>query len=103
LGIYSFSGKVQCGSNSWTQVIDDWETGAIFGGGFDVLRVPSAHLRVSLGGTYRVLTSKFDAWEAPELYAGCGRNVPNDVALDKDYYQFDLGGIQVGLMLTYVP
>jgi hypothetical protein len=103
LGIYSFSGEVQCGTLGWHQVIDHTDTGAVFGGGFDVLRVPSAHLRVSLGGTYRVLTSKFDVWEAPELAPGCGQNVPDNVGLEKGYYEFDLGGIQVGIMLTYVP
>jgi hypothetical protein len=101
-GIFSFTGQVQCPTN-WTKVIDDWETGAIFGGGIDVLRVPSLHMRASLGGTYRVLTSKFGPADAPLLQAGCGNNVGIDVHLQDGIYQFDLGGVQVGFMLTFVP
>ena len=107
VGFYSFAGKSQCGGGSsipdWSTVVNRWETGAIFGGGMDVLRIPSLHLRASVNATYRILHSKFGP-ESDDFYTmECASNTASDLELEDGIYNLDLDGVQLGIMLTFVP
>jgi hypothetical protein len=93
VGVFPVTAKVSCSTEN---AIDELEVGALFGGGIDFLHVPSLHLRCSVAGSYRILHSKFLPEEAP-LIEQCS-NV--DVPLEKGFYDFDLDGWQVGLMLA---
>lgn len=79
--------------------------GFVAGGGIDVLRIPSAHLRVGLGGTYRNLKYRVAKDRAPEVERT--RNTDLTVITTVDDSQalllFDMDGWQVGLMLTFEP
>lgn len=94
VGIFPFTAKVPCSDEN---AIDELEVGALLGGGIDFLRVPSLHLRCSVAGSYRIVHSKFLPEEAP-LLESCSNA---DVTLEDGFYDFDLDGWQVGLMLTF--
>ena len=104
VGLFSFTGKARCqlAGEEWNPVIDRLETGAIFGGGVDVLHVPSLHLRASLNATYRVLHSKFSPDSADAANLDCANNT-SGVELEDGIYNFDLDAVQIGILFTIVP
>jgi hypothetical protein len=97
VGLFPFTARCDRSSGN---AIDEMEVGGLIGGGIDVWRVSSLHMRTSIVGSYRIVHSKFLPEEAP-LFDVC-RNA-SQVDLENGYYDFDLDGWQVGLMLTFEP
>jgi len=79
--------------------------GFVAGGGIDMLRIPAAHLRVGVGGTYRVLKYKIAKENAPEVASTQNTECSVITTVDNNdaLYLFDMDGWQVGLMLTFEP
>lgn len=100
VGIYPLTGRVHCPEGVQT-AFTDTNVGGVFGGGIDFLHLRAQHLRGSIVGTYRIVHAAFDPDSAP-LIQDCARNSPPDLVLDpqEPYYQFDMDGWQVGMMLT---
>lgn len=79
--------------------------GFVAGGGIDVLRVPAAHLRLAIGGTYRILKYKIAKDNAPavEETRNTDLTVVTTVDNNPNLLLFDMDGWQAGLMLTFEP
>jgi hypothetical protein len=92
VGIFPFS-ATGC---STEKVISRTEFGGVIGGGLDFYHIPAWNLRASVVGSYRLLHSKFNPDYAPLLERCTNAGVP----LEDGFYDFDLDGWQVGLMLT---
>jgi hypothetical protein len=75
----------------------------LFGGGIDVFRWTAARMRVSIGGSYRLLTYTFPVEAAPniELHRNTLPILQLDVDGHDDRYRFDMSGWQAGIMLSF--
>jgi len=104
VGAFPLSMRVQA-PEGYRVAFERTNVGFVAGGGIDVLRVPAAHLRLAVGGTYRILKYKILKENAPDVEATRNTYLTVITTVDNnpDLLLFDMDGWQAGLVLSFEP